>query len=103
MGVTGVTNSGSSNRKGNSGHQEDPDCGNEPVKHSGDKQYTQSDDSMETDETKNQGSAGGSPLVNHSHMDDRKDVVGSDLDWTLKCSDQRNVTSTPPLSDQETI
>ena len=46
---------------------------------------------METEETENQGSAGGPPPVNHCRMGDLKNdvflIAGSDLDPTVICSD----------------
>ena len=70
-------------REGNSGLL---DCENANTKHTVDKNCIKMDNSIETEETKNQGSSGGPPPVNHSHMGDLKnDVVGADLDLILKC------------------
>ena len=84
-GVLRATNSGSPSRKGNLGHQEDPDCGNQNVEHAVtkpkiDKQCSQSDGLMQTEEIKSQ----------------------ADLDPTLECSEQMNA-STPGLCEKESL
>ena len=77
-----ATNSGSPSRKGNLGHQEDPDCGNQNVEHGVTKPKInkQCSQLMETEEIKSQ----------------------ADLDPTLECSEQMNA-STPGLCDKESL
>ena len=75
--VIRATNSGSPSRKGNLGHEDDPDCESQNVEHAEtkpkfNKQYSQSDDLMETEEIKSQ----------------------ADLDPTPECSEQMNAIDT---------
>ena len=81
--------SGFSSRKGNLGHEEDPDCESQNeecavTKPKIDIQCSQSDDLMETEEIKSKG----------------------DLDPALECSEQMNAStpaSTPGLCDKESL
>ena len=85
--VIRATNSGSPSRKGNLGHENDPDCESQNVEHAVtkpkiNKQCSQSDDLMETVEIKSQ----------------------PDLDPTLECSEQMNAIDTTvsfKLTDDE--
>ena len=85
--VIRATNSGSPSRKGNLGHEDDPDCESQNVEHAVtkpkiNKQCSQSDDLMETEEIKSQ----------------------ADLDPTRECSEQMNAIDTTvsfKLTDDE--
>ena len=75
--VIRATNSGSPNIKGNLGHEDDPDCESQNVEHAVtkpkiNKQCSQPDDLMETEEIKSQ----------------------ADLDPTRECSEQMNAIDT---------